>query len=182
MRNILFIIITFWASFCGTSLYAYGRTKVVVSQSDDYVKVFSAQNTNYIIKEEINLGGKTVVVGAGSVLVFEGGSLSNGTIVGNNTKVKSRNYKIFKHGSCKYRAYVANTYKYVSKCQNAIKIMGTWQNTSCDCIVDFACLVTQVVVEINGGYHNGPEQNEFDRQRTNFLQSKGLSVFRFTNK
>ena len=131
MRNMLFIIIAFWASFCGTSLYAFGRTKVVVSQHDDLVKVFSAKNTNYIIKEDINLGGKKVVVGAGSVLVFEGGSLSNGTIVGNNTKVKSRNYEIFKHGSCKYRAYVANTYKYVSKCQNAIKITGTWLNTSC---------------------------------------------------
>ena len=51
-----------------------------------------------------------------------------------------------------------------------------------DYIVDFVCLDTQLVVEIDGGYHNDPEQKELDRQRTNFLQSKGFSVLRFTNE
>jgi UDP-2-acetamido-2,6-beta-L-arabino-hexul-4-ose reductase len=51
-----------------------------------------------------------------------------------------------------------------------------------DYIVDFVCLDSQLVVEIDGGYHNDPEQKELDRQRTGFLQSKGFSVLRFTNE
>ena len=45
-----------------------------------------------------------------------------------------------------------------------------------DYIVDFVCLDKQLVIELDGGYHNDPEQKELDRQRTNFLQSKGFSV------
>ena len=51
-----------------------------------------------------------------------------------------------------------------------------------DYIVDFVCLKVQLIVEIDGGYHNEPEQMELDRQRTNFLESKGFSVLRFTNE
>ena len=51
-----------------------------------------------------------------------------------------------------------------------------------DYIVDFVCIDCQLVVEIDGGYHNTPEQKELDRQRTNFLQSKGFSVLCFTNE
>jgi len=51
-----------------------------------------------------------------------------------------------------------------------------------DYIVDFVCLDKQLVVELDGGYHSDPEQQELDRQRTNFLQSKGFSVLRFTNE
>ena len=51
-----------------------------------------------------------------------------------------------------------------------------------DYIVDFVCLDIQLVIEIDGGYHDSPEQQELDRQRTHFLQSKGFSVLRFTNE
>ena len=51
-----------------------------------------------------------------------------------------------------------------------------------DYIVDFVCLDTQLVVEIDGGYHNDPDQKELDRQRTKYLQSKGFCVLRFTNE
>ena len=51
-----------------------------------------------------------------------------------------------------------------------------------DYIVDFVCLDCQLVVEIDGGYHNNPEQKELDRQRADFLQSKGFSILRFTNE
>ena len=51
-----------------------------------------------------------------------------------------------------------------------------------DYIVDFVCLDKQLVVEIDGGYHNDPEQQKLDRQRTGFLQSKGFGVLRFTNE
>ena len=51
-----------------------------------------------------------------------------------------------------------------------------------DYIVDFVCLDRQLIVEVDGGYHNDPEQQLLDRQRTNFLQSKGFNVLRFTNE
>ncbi len=51
-----------------------------------------------------------------------------------------------------------------------------------DYIVDFVCLDSQLVIEIDGGYHNTAEQQELDKQRTDFLQSKGFSVLRFTNE
>ena len=51
-----------------------------------------------------------------------------------------------------------------------------------DYIVDFVCLDKQLVVEVDGGYHNDPEQRELDRLRTNFLQSKGFGVLSFTNE
>jgi UDP-2-acetamido-2,6-beta-L-arabino-hexul-4-ose reductase len=50
-----------------------------------------------------------------------------------------------------------------------------------DYIADFVCLKKQLVIEVDGEYHNSPEQQVMDRWRTNFLQSKGFSVLRFTN-
>ena len=50
-----------------------------------------------------------------------------------------------------------------------------------DYIADFVCLKKQLIIEVDGEYHNSPEQQVMDRWRTNFLQSKGFSVLRFTN-
>ncbi len=49
-------------------------------------------------------------------------------------------------------------------------------------ITDFVCLDKQLVIEIDGGYHNEPEQQQLDKQRTDFLQSIGFSVLRFSNE
>ena len=51
-----------------------------------------------------------------------------------------------------------------------------------DYIVDFVCLKKQLVVEIDGGCHNTPEQIEHDRQRTEYLNGLGFNVIRFTNE
>jgi very-short-patch-repair endonuclease len=51
-----------------------------------------------------------------------------------------------------------------------------------DYIVDFVNLETQLVIEVDGGYHNEPEQIKLDAERTNFLQQKGFAVLRFTNE
>lgn len=112
---------------------AYGCSKVIVRQGMDYQKVFSAKNTKYVIKQDINLGGKTVKIGEGSTLVFQGGSLANGTLVGNKTTIKADNYEIFKHGLRTFRGYTLNgSYKYAIKATNAIVIEGTWSNTRCE--------------------------------------------------
>ncbi len=95
MRNFLSVVIALVGIFCGSSQYVYGCTKVVVKQSDDLVKVFAGKNTKYIIKDYIDLGGKKVTIGGESELVFKGGSLSNGTIFGNDTRLKPIDRNIF---------------------------------------------------------------------------------------
>jgi isoleucyl-tRNA synthetase len=51
-----------------------------------------------------------------------------------------------------------------------------------DCIVDFVCLSKQLVIEVDGGYHNEESQREFDKIRSEYLNSKGFKVIRFTNE
>ncbi len=51
-----------------------------------------------------------------------------------------------------------------------------------ECIVDFVCLKSLLVIEVDGGYHNTPEQQEQDQIRTRNLESRGYKVVRFTNE
>lgn len=51
-----------------------------------------------------------------------------------------------------------------------------------DFIVDFACLEKQLVIEIDGGYHSEPRQQNDDRLRTENLNRMGFEVIRFTNE
>jgi 5-methyltetrahydrofolate--homocysteine methyltransferase len=48
-------------------------------------------------------------------------------------------------------------------------------------IVDLVCLKSRLVIEIDGSIHNTPEQKERDINRTEWLNSKGFEVIRFTN-
>src|SRR6186997_223218 len=48
-------------------------------------------------------------------------------------------------------------------------------------IVDFALLQANLVIEIDGKYHDESEQKLFDEIRTKCLSSVGLSLLRFTN-
>ncbi|MBN8578501.1 MAG: leucine--tRNA ligase [Cytophagales bacterium] len=47
-------------------------------------------------------------------------------------------------------------------------------------IADFVCLDRRLVIEVDGGYHLA--NTEFDQARTEFLNSAGFSVIRFTNE
>ena len=102
---------------------------VIRSQSD--ISKLIEKNTLYCIKESINLQGKTLSIPSDCLLFFDGGSFRNGTVIGNNTIVVAKDYEIFNHGVSSYRAYKADSYKYISKNQDAIVIMGTWSNCSC---------------------------------------------------
>jgi leucyl-tRNA synthetase len=48
-------------------------------------------------------------------------------------------------------------------------------------IVDFVCLQERLIVEVDGGYHETKEQEEYDRQRTKILEEIGFKVIRFKN-
>jgi len=49
-------------------------------------------------------------------------------------------------------------------------------------IADFICLPAHLIIEIDGGYHQLPEQQLSDEQRTDWLNQHGYSVIRFTNE
>ena len=51
-----------------------------------------------------------------------------------------------------------------------------------DYIADFLCLKLKLVIEVDGEYHDDPQQMTEDQWRTEFLQSKGYRVIRFTNE
>ena len=51
-----------------------------------------------------------------------------------------------------------------------------------DCIADFVCLSKQLIIEVDGGYHNEENQKELDQARTAYLNRKGFKVIRFTNE
>jgi very-short-patch-repair endonuclease len=48
-------------------------------------------------------------------------------------------------------------------------------------IVDFCCTEARLVVELDGGYHDTPEQIALDVIRDAALQDFGFRVLRFTN-
>ena len=49
-------------------------------------------------------------------------------------------------------------------------------------IADFSCLSHSLLIEIDGGYHQLPEQQISDEYRTEWLENKGFHVMRFTNE
>jgi len=49
-------------------------------------------------------------------------------------------------------------------------------------IADFACLSHNLLIEIDGGYHQLPDQQLSDKYRSDWLESKGFHVMRFTNE
>ena len=51
-----------------------------------------------------------------------------------------------------------------------------------DYIADFVCISSKLIVELDGGYHQLPQQQINDSQRTKWLESRGYKVLRFTNE
>ncbi len=56
------------------------------------------------------------------------------------------------------------------------------QHIILDYIVDFICLEKGLVIELDGSYHNDPEQKEYDERRTAHLQRLGYTELRFKNE
>ena len=46
-------------------------------------------------------------------------------------------------------------------------------------IVDFACLSSRIVIELDGGQHAEREHSRRDKRRDRFLEAKGFRVLRF---
>ena len=67
-----------------------GQSKNILTQD-----MINKHNTIYEIRYDFDLGGAEITIPEGCVLDFQGGSLSNGTIEGNNTSIRSFPNKIF---------------------------------------------------------------------------------------
>lgn len=57
-----------------------GMDKVVLKKGSTFASQVTAENTIYEIRDSFDLGGSSVPVPAGSILLFEGGTLTNGTL------------------------------------------------------------------------------------------------------
>lgn len=68
--------------------------------------MLSKENTIYIIQYDYNLNGQTITIPSGCVLLFEGGSISNGTLSGANTTLRGAIEHVF----------------------NNLNIVGSWTN------------------------------------------------------
>ena len=49
-------------------------------------------------------------------------------------------------------------------------------------IADFYCTKADLIVELDGGIHNTPDNKEWDINRTVELEKSGVTVIRFTNE
>jgi very-short-patch-repair endonuclease len=49
-------------------------------------------------------------------------------------------------------------------------------------VVDFACPAVHLVIEVDGPSHEDAEQQAFDQQRTEYLESEGWRVMRIKNQ
>lgn len=67
-----------------------GTGKNVLTQA-----MVNTANTIYHIQYDYDLNGQTITLPAGCVLEFDGGSIKNGTLVGNSTAIKAELVKIF---------------------------------------------------------------------------------------
>lgn len=55
------------------------------------------------------------------------------------------------------------------------------QHIILDFIVDFICLEKSLIIEVDGEYHNTPEQQKADKLRDQILSEKGYTIIRLTN-
>ena len=62
---------------------AYENTALLLTQ-----KTVDEAGSQLVIKKNYTLGGKTITLPENTVLVFKGGKLDNGEIIGNHTKIK----------------------------------------------------------------------------------------------
>lgn len=67
----------------------------VICQPGANLAEFRKSNTRYIIKYGFDLKGKRWTIPSNCILVFEGGYIGNGVLVGNNTCVEASPYYIF---------------------------------------------------------------------------------------
>lgn len=94
------------------------------------------------------------------------------------------NYDLLKEFAIKNRKNPTEAESILWEClkKNALGKPFRRQYIIGDYIADFFCLPSKLVVEIDGGYHQLPNQIVDDALRTDWLVKQGYRVVRFTNE
>ena len=96
--------ISFGSGANGNSSNESGENEVILTASKTFVSQVGDSEKIYVIRDAFDLGGAEVNIGKNSVLKFAGGSVKNGTVVFNNTKLTG--YPSFT--ACSYKGNLAN--------------------------------------------------------------------------
>lgn len=104
---------------------------------DNNVVIVDNRNTIFEIRDEFDLKSESVTIPANCTLKFNGGKITNGTIVGNHTTIDAPDVQIFAQGVYKCKGYSTaqttawNTPGRVYKVVGGhVTIGGTWDNES----------------------------------------------------
>lgn len=103
--------------------------KVKIQSLEDIVRAERINNCTLVIKKEIDLNKRTVKIAAENTLIFKGGSLKNGTVVGTKTKLGRTENNIFHN--CEIKG------EWVIECANSmmfdkdVNTMTLLENMSC---------------------------------------------------
>ena len=71
--------------------YGDGMGHVILRKNKSFAEQVIKTNTIYEIRYDFDLNGEEITIPESCILDFQGGSLSNGTIIGNNTNIKTIN-------------------------------------------------------------------------------------------
>lgn len=93
-KIIIAIILLFSLSFYS---FASACTKKIVVSSKNWGNQLKYENTYYIIRERLDLKGKEFIVPNNSRLVFDGGCLRNGTVIGKETTIQAERILVFEN-------------------------------------------------------------------------------------
>lgn len=114
----------------------YLRKNLVEIEQEDETKItknvltqemISNSNTKYIIQYDYDLNGQTITIPDGCVLDFQGGSISNGTITLDNTKILPQGCNIANY----ITATISGTYKEGQILyDSSLKKMKLWNGTA----------------------------------------------------
>ena len=128
VRHTLKVLVVFTLILANNGyIFSQVLTSVYIKKKDDLTKVLSGENRRFIISDNVSLKGNTVTIGLNSILDFQGGSVSNGVINGNNTLVLGAPYRVFDKieltGSFKGESYPEWFNGDVQKCIDHFKVI-----------------------------------------------------------
>ncbi len=96
--------ISFGSGAAGNSSNESGENEVILTASKTFASQVGDSEKIYVIRDTFDLGGAEVNIGKNSILKFAGGSVKNGTVFFNNTKITG--YASF--SACSYKGNLAN--------------------------------------------------------------------------
>ena len=93
-------------------------------------------------------------------------------------------YKLLQRNAKSDRRYATEAESVLWEClrRNALGARFRRQHPVCGYIPDFVCLSRKLIIEVDGGYHDTPEQQADDQIRTEVFRRMGFEVLRFKNE